>query len=101
MDTSWYSLSAVHEILQRTNSLERVKFGNDDHVRISKHAHQVEAAKSISEKLWSMSDTQEATQGSLDKNGNITSKSFEESLPKDDEKSPVKPASSKMDANLL
>ena len=101
VDTSWYSLSAVHKILQRTTSLERVKFGNEDHVRISKHAHQVEAVKSISEKLWSISDTQEATQWSLDKHGNITSQSSEQSLPKDNEKSPVKFVSSKMDANLL
>ena len=69
--------------------------------RLSKHAHQVEVAKSISEKLWSMSDTHEAVQGSLDKYGNIIPQSSEKPSHKVDGNFPLELVSLRMGANLL
>ena len=61
IDNSWMRLSAVHAILQGTDSAERRRSGKDDDVTLSAHAHQIEAAKAITEDLWkvdtSSSDT--------------------------------------------
>ena len=101
VDTSWFSLTTVHDILRRTTSVERAKHGNGDHFKVSKFAHQVEVAKSISEKLWSMPDKHEPAQGSVDKQGNVAPQNSEKPSHKDDGNSPVEPVSSRMDAQLL
>ena len=54
IDNSWMQLSSVKDILQGTASAERRRAGDDDKIKISAHAHLVEDAKSISERLWSL-----------------------------------------------
>ena len=54
IDNSWMQLETVQDILQGTASAERRRAGNDDRTTISAHAHLVEEAKTISEKLWSL-----------------------------------------------
>ena len=61
IDNSWMQLTTVKDILQGTASAERRRAGNDENVKISAHAHNVEEAKSISEKLWRMPMTAEVT----------------------------------------
>ena len=91
----------MQDILRRTTSVERSKFGDDEQSKVSTHSHQVEAARSISEKLWSVPDEHDAGQGSLDKQGSITAQDSEDSSCKKDGTSPAEPSSSTADALLL
>ena len=61
IDNSWMQLGTVQDILQGTASAERRRAGNDENVKISAHAQNVEEAKSISEKLWRLPMTAEMT----------------------------------------
>ena len=71
IDTSWMSLAAVHTILRRTASIGTSKLESEDQGKASKFAHQVEAAKEISEKLWSVPEEHDTLEGSLKKQGSI------------------------------
>ena len=71
IDTSWMSLAAVHTILRRTASVETSKLDSEDQGKASKFAHQVEAAKEISEKLWSVPEEHASSRGSFNKQGSI------------------------------
>ena len=57
IDTSWMQLTAVRDVLQGNTSTERRRKGDDANSKLSAHAHLVEEAKSISEKLWSLPRT--------------------------------------------
>ena len=100
MDTSWISLAAVHDILRRTTSAERSHLGSEGNAKASKYAHQVEAAKSISEKLWSVPDEHEALQSSLDKGGSIVGQQSEPSTNKDTGNCSEDPSSSSKGAHM-
>ena len=54
IDNSWMQLKTVQDIVQSTASAERRRGGDDDKLKISAHAHLIEEAKAISEKLWSL-----------------------------------------------
>ena len=100
LDTSWMSLTAVHDILQRTASVERSKLGSEDQGKASKFAHQVEAAESISEKLWSVPTEHEAPQCGLDKQGSISCQDADTSTKKENGNAPEDPCSATKNASL-
>ena len=95
MDTSWISLTAVHDILRRTTS-DR----SEGNAKASKFAHQVEVAKTISEKLWSVPDELEALGGNLDKGGSIAGHQSEPPTAKGDSNCAQDPSTSTQDAQL-
>lgn len=101
VDTSWHSITAVHNILQHTTSTERLKIGSDEQAKISKYAHQMESAKSISEKLWRISDNYDAGHGILNKEVSIAAQPSEDSSCKTDGTSPAAPSSTTQDTLLL
>ena len=63
VDNSWMSLNAVHDILRNSSSVERSNLAENTKPQASKFAHQIEAAKSISERLWSLPDDRQGRQG--------------------------------------
>ena len=77
IDNSWMQLSSVKDILQGTASAERRRAGDDDKIKISAHAHLVEDAKSISEKLWSLPTTLDVPVDISNKHKSVVSRSFE------------------------
>ena len=86
IDNSWMQLTSVKDILEGTASAERRRAGGKDKIQISAHAHLVEEAKSISEKLWSLPRTLDVTVDISNKHISKISTSFE------------KPAKTKADA---
>ena len=56
VDTSWISLAAIQEILKKTTASERSDKSTKEQHKASKYARQIEAAKSISDKLWNISE---------------------------------------------
>ena len=82
IDTSWMNLTTVREILQGTASAERRRAGDDDKIKLSAHAHQVEAAKTVSENLWSLPQTADLHVDISNKHQSIVSSSFEKSVKK-------------------
>ena len=71
VDNSWITLTTVHDLLGHTKSAERSNLESKAQSKVSKYANQIEAAKSISERLWSVPDEEEAIKGSLDKQGSF------------------------------
>ena len=67
---------------------------------IDLYVHQVEAAKSISEKLWSVPNELEALESSLDKGGSIAGQQSEPPTNKDDGNCPQDSSSSRKDGHL-
>ena len=101
VDTSWISLHLVHDILRGTTSVERSKLSIEEKSKASKDANQIEAAKSISERLWSIPHEHTAIDSSLDKQGSIVEQHSAASTSIDDGKHPEDPSSSRKDANLV
>ena len=95
MDTSWISLTAVHNILRRTTSGR-----SEGNAKASKFAHQVEVAKTISEKLWSVPDELELLGGNLDKGGSIAGQQSEPPTAKGDGNCAQDSSTSTQDAQL-
>ena len=77
IDNSWMQLTTVQDILQGTASAERRRAGDNDNIQISAHAHLVEEAKSISEKLWSLPTTLDVPVDFSNKHKSIVSSSVE------------------------
>ena len=100
IDTSWMSLAAVHSILRRTASVETSKLDSEEQGKASKFAHQVEAAKEISEKLWSVPEEHASSRGSFNKQGSIACQESEKPMGKDSGKARENSGSAKMDASL-
>ena len=70
------------------------------HAKASKFAHQVEVAKTISEKLWSVPDELEVPGGNLDKGGSIAGQQSEPPTAKGDSNCAQDPSTSTQDAQL-
>ena len=81
--------------------LEDPKLGIEEKSKASKYADQIEAAKSISERLWSIPHEHTATDSSLDKQGSIVEQHSAASTSIDDGKHPADPSSSRKDTILV
>lgn len=77
IDNSWMELNTVRDILTGTASAERRRAGDDSKIQISAHAYQVEAAKSVSEKLWSLPTAADVFVDISNKHQSIISSKFE------------------------
>ena len=73
VDTSWISLDVVHTILRRVSSSERERNSTrKEEAQTSKYGMQIEAAKNMSHKLWSLPENWQQ-QGSFNKDGCVVS----------------------------
>ena len=82
IDNSWMQLTTVQDILQGTASAERRRAGDDDNTKLSSHAHLVEDAKCISEKLWSLPRTVDVPVDISKKHKSIASTNLEKPVKK-------------------
>ena len=70
VDTSWISLDVVHTILRRVSSSERERNSTrKEESRTSKYGVQIEAAKNMSHRLWSLPEDWHLPQGCYNKDG--------------------------------
>ena len=95
MDNSWITLTTVHDLLGHTKSDERSNLDSKGQSKVSKYANQIEAAKSISERLWSVPDEQEAIKGSVDKQGSFVESHSADATGKADDGRAKQPSSTK------
>ena len=72
IDNTWMRLSTVYDILQGTESAERRRAGTADITKLSAHAHQIEAAKAITENLRSLHMSEDVQVNVSNKNNSMT-----------------------------